>query len=91
MSINLAESRGLKKFPDAPALDRARAYLYRAELAARLENVELAQTSLAAVAALDLSELERESLAEELARTVELVQETAVSKSETTERIARNG
>ncbi len=72
---------GLKKFPDAPALDRARAYLYRAELAARLENVGLAQTSLAAVAALDLSELERESLAEELARTVELVQETtAVSK-----------
>lgn len=65
---------GLKKFPDAPALDRARAYLYQAELAVRLQNEALAQTSLAAIEALDLSDAERESLAKELAQTVELVQ-----------------
>lgn len=65
---------GLKKFPDAPALDRARAYLYQAELAVRLQNEALAQTSLAAIEALDLSDAERESLAEEVAQTVELVQ-----------------
>jgi len=64
---------GLKKFPDAPAFDRARAYLYRAELAIRLKNKALAQTSLAAAEALELSEQERESLAEELAQTSELV------------------
>ncbi len=67
---------GLKKFPDAPALDRARAYLYRAELAIRLKNKALAHTSLAAAEALELSEHERESLAEELARTAELLSET---------------
>jgi catechol 2,3-dioxygenase-like lactoylglutathione lyase family enzyme len=64
---------GLKRFPDAPALDRARAFLYRAELAIRLKNKELAQMSLSAVEAFELSEDERESLAEELAQTSELV------------------
>jgi hypothetical protein len=66
---------GLKRFPDAPALDRARAYLYRAELAVRLENKALAQTSLSAAEALELSEYEREILAQELAQTSELVRE----------------
>ena len=66
---------GLKKFPDAPALDRARAYLYLAELAIRLKNKALAQTSLSAAEALELSEQERGSLAEELAQTAELVSE----------------
>ncbi|MCB8944748.1 MAG: VOC family protein [Ardenticatenaceae bacterium] len=64
---------GLKKFPDAPALDRTRAYLYRAELAVRLENKELAQASLAAAEAIVLSETERASLVEEFAQTMELV------------------
>jgi catechol 2,3-dioxygenase-like lactoylglutathione lyase family enzyme len=72
MALKTIEN-GLKRFPDAPALDRARAYLYRAELAIRLKNKALAQTSLAAVEALELSEAERESLAEELAQTAELV------------------
>ena len=66
---------GLKKFPDAPVIDRARAYLYRAELALRLKDEALAQTSLAAAEALELSGQERESLVEELARTAELVSE----------------
>ena len=64
---------GLKKFPDAPALDRARAYLYRAELAVRLNNKTLAQASLAAAKAVELSARERENLAEELAQTAVLV------------------
>jgi hypothetical protein len=64
---------GLKKFPDAPAVERARAYLYRAELAIRLKDEVLAQTSLAAAEALELSQHERDSIAEELARTAELV------------------
>jgi hypothetical protein len=68
---------GLKKFPDAPTLDRARAYLYRAELALRLKNKALALTSLAAAEALELSEQERNNLAEEWARTTELAQELA--------------
>lgn len=66
---------GLQKFPEASALDRARALLYRAELAVRLQNKELAQASLSAVAALELSGNERESLAEELALTTQLVVE----------------
>jgi catechol 2,3-dioxygenase-like lactoylglutathione lyase family enzyme len=66
---------GLKRFPDAPALDRARAYLYRAELAVRLKNKALAQTSLSAAEALELSEDEWETLTEALAHTSELVWE----------------
>lgn len=66
---------GLKKYPDAPAVDRARAYLYRAELAIRLKNEALAQTSLSAAETLELSQQERKSLAGELARTAELVRE----------------
>jgi catechol 2,3-dioxygenase-like lactoylglutathione lyase family enzyme len=65
---------GLKRFPDAPALELASAYLYRAELAVRLKNKVLAQTSLSAVATLDLSDDERQSLAEEIAQTTELVE-----------------
>jgi catechol 2,3-dioxygenase-like lactoylglutathione lyase family enzyme len=64
---------GLKRYPDAPALERAKAYLYRAELAARLQNKPLAQTSLAAVATLPLTPDERQTLAGELAQTTELV------------------
>ena len=65
---------GLKRFPDAPALERARAYLYRAELAARFQNKALAQASLAAVEALQLPADERESLAVEVAQIKELIE-----------------
>jgi catechol 2,3-dioxygenase-like lactoylglutathione lyase family enzyme len=64
---------GLKRFPDAPLLDQARALLYRAELAVRLQDQALAQASLAAVHALALSEAERRGIGEELAQTTELV------------------
>ena len=68
---------GLKKFPEAPAFDRVRAYLYRAELAIRLKDEALAQSSLASAEALKLSEHELDNLAEEFARTTKLVQELA--------------
>jgi catechol 2,3-dioxygenase-like lactoylglutathione lyase family enzyme len=72
MALKTVEN-GLKRFPDAPALDRARAYLYRAELAVRLQNKVLAQISLSTAKAIELSEDERGILAEELAQTSELV------------------
>jgi catechol 2,3-dioxygenase-like lactoylglutathione lyase family enzyme len=68
----------LRPDPDALYRDfaaglRAR-YQKLAELAVRVQNEALAQTSLAAIEALDLSDAERESLAEEVAQTIELVQ-----------------
>ncbi len=68
-----ALEKGLTRFADAPRLDYARALLYRAELAVRLNDQALAQSSLASVLALDLGEAEHSLIAEELAQTVELV------------------
>ena len=64
---------GLTRFANAPRLDYARALLYRAELAVRLNDQSLAQSSLASVLALDLDAAERAMIAEELAQTSELV------------------
>jgi catechol 2,3-dioxygenase-like lactoylglutathione lyase family enzyme len=67
--------RGLLRFTDADAPNRARAYLYRAELALRTKNHELARSSLALANALELTEDERASLAEEFAHTTEIVRQ----------------
>jgi catechol 2,3-dioxygenase-like lactoylglutathione lyase family enzyme len=67
---------GLARYSEAPALDRARAYLYRAQLAVRLNNHELAQSSLAAASSLALTDDERAAIADELAYAVELVRQT---------------
>lgn len=64
---------GLKRYPDAPRIDYARALLYRAELAVRLQDQTLAQSSLAAVQALALSDDEQASIAGEVAQISELV------------------
>jgi catechol 2,3-dioxygenase-like lactoylglutathione lyase family enzyme len=64
---------GLKRFPNAPLLDLARALLYRAELAVRLQDRVLAQSSLSAVHALALSDDEQALIADELSQTAELV------------------
>jgi catechol 2,3-dioxygenase-like lactoylglutathione lyase family enzyme len=64
---------GLIRFADAAAIDRARAYLYRAELAVRTNNRELAQSSLNVVQSLELTDDERAAIAEEFAYMVELV------------------
>src|SRR5262245_53131598 len=64
---------GLSRYPEAPALDRARAMLFRAELAVRLGKRPLAQSSLAEAQALVLGGDERDAIASELAHTAELV------------------
>ena len=56
---------GLAKAADAPAGERARALLYRAELAMRLGDVTLARASLDEVDGLDLDDADREALAPE--------------------------
>jgi catechol 2,3-dioxygenase-like lactoylglutathione lyase family enzyme len=56
---------GIKRFPDAPAIDRAKAYLYRAELAVRTKNLKLAKSSFQLVRSLKLSKDEKASVAEE--------------------------
>ena len=64
---------GLKRFTHVPLLDQARALLYRAELAVRVQDQTLAQASLAAVAALALDDEAQATIAEELAQTTELI------------------
>jgi hypothetical protein len=64
---------GLKRYPNAPPLDQARAFLYQAELAVRLQDQARAQSSLAAIHTLGLSNDERSLTADELAQTAELV------------------
>jgi catechol 2,3-dioxygenase-like lactoylglutathione lyase family enzyme len=72
MALKTLEN-GLTRYTDAPTLDRARAYLYRAELTVRLNNHELAQSSLTAATSLALTEEERATVADEVAYVVELV------------------
>jgi catechol 2,3-dioxygenase-like lactoylglutathione lyase family enzyme len=64
---------GLARYPNAEPVDLARAHLYRAELAVRTGNAELARASLAAANALTLSEEQRSTLDEEFTNTAELV------------------
>jgi catechol 2,3-dioxygenase-like lactoylglutathione lyase family enzyme len=64
---------GIKRYAEAPPLDRARAYLYRAQLAVRLNNHELAQSSLTAATSLALTDDERATIADEAAYVTELV------------------
>ena len=64
---------GLARFADAKAADLAKAYLYRAELAIRTRNSELARASLTAARLLDLTSEEHSALEEEFAHVTELV------------------
>jgi hypothetical protein len=65
---------GILRFAGAAAHDRARAYLYRAELALRTGDRELARQSLTLAGSLELTDDERASLAEEFAHAAELVE-----------------
>ena len=65
---------GLARFVDVPAIDRARALIYRAELAVRLNDHALARSSLSETQALALTDGERAALADEVAQVSELVQ-----------------
>ena len=64
---------GLIRFPEAPVVERAKAYLYRAELAVRTKNHELAASSLATAKSLNLTNEEQAALEEEFAHVTELV------------------
>lgn len=72
MALKTLEN-GLKHHPNAPLLEQARALLYRAELAVRLKNSALAQSSFAAAQALDLSDEAQAILTGEFSQTAELV------------------
>lgn len=67
---------GLKRFPNAAPFDVAQALLYRAELAVRLHDPVLAQSSLDAASGLALAENERAIIAAELAQITALVEES---------------
>lgn len=64
---------GLARFPDAAAMERAKAHLYRAELAIRTGDHALAQSSLVAARSLTLTEEEKNALVDEFAHITELV------------------
>jgi len=66
---------GLSRFGEAAsAMDRARAYLYRAELAVRTKDHELARASLTAAESIELTVDEKAALADEFAHVTELLQ-----------------
>jgi hypothetical protein len=72
LALKTLES-GLTRFPEAPAIERAKAYLYRADLAVRTKNYALAHSSLTAAESLELTDEERAALEEEFAHALELV------------------
>ena len=65
--------RGLARYVDAPPIERARALLYRADLALRLDRPDLARASLDEVAGLDLDADERAGLADDVAHVTGLL------------------
>ena len=65
---------GLTRFGDtAGAIDLAKAYLYRAELAVRMKDFELAKSSLTKAQSLELTDEEKAALTDEFAHVTELV------------------
>jgi catechol 2,3-dioxygenase-like lactoylglutathione lyase family enzyme len=73
LALKTLES-GLTRFAaSASPADLARAYLYRAELAVRTNDLVLARSSLAAAQSLELGTDERTALAEEFSDVAELV------------------
>jgi catechol 2,3-dioxygenase-like lactoylglutathione lyase family enzyme len=67
---------GLARFTDAQPIELAKAYLYRAELAVRTKDLELATSSLKAANSVELTDKERAALEEEFAHATELVSQT---------------
>jgi hypothetical protein len=72
MALKTLEN-GLKRFPNAAAVDRVKAFLYQAELAIRINNLELAQSSLAFAQSLNLTEVEKAAVTDEFAYVASLV------------------
>lgn len=67
--------KGLTRFPDAAAIERAKAYLYRAELAVRTDRIDLARNSTSLLKSLDLGVDERTEIADELEHVTALINE----------------
>jgi len=73
LALKTLES-GLTRFGEAAgAIELARAYLYRAELAVRTKDHDLARSSLIAAKSLELTDDEKAALTEEFAHVTELV------------------
>lgn len=72
LALKTLES-GLTRFTDASVMDLAKAYLYRAELAVRINDHELAQASLNTARSLQLTDEEKAALSDEFAHAAELV------------------
>jgi len=72
LALKTLES-GLARFIDAKPMELAKAHLYRAELAVRIKNYELARSSLIAANSLELTDEERTVLTEEFSHAAELV------------------
>jgi hypothetical protein len=73
LALKTLES-GLTRFGNtAGAMELARAYLYRAELAIRTKDHDLAQSSLTAAKSLELTDDEKAALTDEFAHVTELV------------------
>lgn len=72
LALKTLES-GIKRFPDAPAIERAKAYLYRAELAVRTKNHKLAKSSFELAKSFELTDEESSTIADELTHVKELV------------------
>ena len=64
---------GLAKYADAPGLERVQALLYRAELAVRLGDRSTAMISLAEAQSIELTDDERDTVADDIALAAELV------------------
>ena len=75
LALKTLES-GLTRFANAQPIDLARAYLYRAELAVRTKDYELAKSSLTAAESVALTDKERAALEEEFAHATELVSQS---------------
>jgi hypothetical protein len=74
LALKTLES-GLTRFPEATAVERVKALLYRAELAVRTKDLALARSSLTAAKSLELTEEEKAALQEEFAHATELVEQ----------------
>jgi hypothetical protein len=75
LALKTLESGLARLAASAAAVELARAYLYRAELAVRTGDGALARGSLAAAEALELTGEERDGLADDFAHATEIVDE----------------
>ena len=64
---------GLKRFSDAPRIDRARAFLYMAEIHARVGDEPAALESMAAASSIELTDEEIESIRPEVEHSRDVV------------------